>query len=212
MTTINQLRRIINNGYVKKARQMLKSQVVGMTEDEIFNAMTLSKIQVKNFSFNSAHKVNSLATVPNPKTCSVVQSTDPKSFAQMVKRLFGECDGTEYGDIDTIKNFVVKKGDKDIGAFSLDVIDDSIRIGNFGIEEEFRGTRTIMDSLLAIRDSIIDFAQQKGISKIVTEVNDGNKQLLSLYQRFGFKPVAEINFKSPIMGMDAVQHLLEITI
>ena len=131
----------------------------------------------------------------------------------LLKRLFDEpIDSMEDEIIENITNFVVKKNGNNIGAFSLDIIDDSIRIGNFGIEKEYRNTKTVMESLLAVRDSIIDFAKANGISKIITEVNDGNKQLLSLYQRFGFKPLAEINFNSSIMDMNAVQHLLEATI
>ena len=213
MTTIHQLRRIINNGYVKKTRKMLKPQVIGLSENEIFNAMTLSNIKVKPFAFNSKHRINSLVTTQNPKTCEVIRETNSKNFSQILKRLFDEpINAAEDEIIENITNFVVKKNGNNIGAFSLDIIDDSIRIGNFGIEKEYRNTKTVMESLLAIRDSIIDFAKANGISKIVTEVNDGNKQLLSLYQRFGFKPLAEINFNSSIMDMNAVQHLLEATI
>lgn len=211
MTTINQLRRIINNGYVKKARQMLKPQVIDMTNDELFNAMTLSKIKITPFSYNAKHKVNSLVSTKNPGTCTVTVSDNIDDFNRTVERLFGDVD-TSYNSKNIIRNCIVKKNDKNIGIFSCAVIDDSIRIGDFGIEAEYRGTKTIMESLLAIRDSIIDFAKENGISKIITEVNDRNQQLLSLYQRFGFKPLAEINFDSPIMGMKASQYLLEATI
>lgn len=211
MATINQLRRIINNGYVKKARQMLKSQVKGMSDDEIFNAMSLSKIDVNPFSYNSKHRVNSWIHAKNPGTCNVSRENCTDTFNDAVVRLFGEVD-TAYDTGDTIKNFVVKKDGKNIGIFSLDIIDDTIRIGNFGIEQEYRGSRVVLDALLAIRDSIVEFAKTSGIPKIITEVNDGNKQLLSLYQRFGFNPVAEINFHSPFMRIDSVQHLLEVTV
>lgn len=214
MTTIHQLRRIINNGYVKKTRKMLKPQVIGLSENEIFNAMTLSNIKVKPFAFNSKHRINSLVTTQNPKTCEVIKETDSNKFFQMLKKLFDDPidQTTDVETIEKVSNFVVKKNGNDIGIFSLDIVDDSIRIGNFGIEKEYRNTKTVMESLLAIRDSIIDFAKANGISKIVTEVNDGNKQLLSLYQRFGFKPLAEINFNSSIMDINATQHLLEAII
>ena len=84
MTTIHQLRRIINNGYVHKTRQLLKSQVVGMAEDEIFNAMTLSNIKIKPFAFNAKHKVSSLVSTVNPNTCSVVQETNPNTFNELL--------------------------------------------------------------------------------------------------------------------------------
>lgn len=211
MATINQLRRIINNGYVNKTRKLLKAQVQGMSENEIFNAMTLSNIQLKPFSFNPKHKVNSLVTMENPGTCQLVRENNSNVFNKVLAKVFGIADAVD-DTTESSLNYFIKKGDKNIGLFSMDVIDDTIRIGNFGIESDYRGSKTIMESMLAIRDKIVEFAKQKGISKVTTEVNDGNQQLLSLYQRFGFKPVAEVNFSSDFMDMHASQYLLEATI
>ena len=124
------------------------------------------------------------------------------SISKMTLDDFEEIKDTLISDFDdfwnpeTLKNelenensfyLVAKQGNTIVGFVGIKTVLDEADIMNIVTKKEFRN-KGIATSILSY---IIDFAQFSNVKKLTLEVNENNLPAIHLYEKLGFKKIAE---------------------
>lgn len=163
------------------------------TEEELYKALGFT-FKKESFNISDLIKIKHTGNTAKLKKDSDFTSevvSDTKSFWAGVGKLFGQSE-KEIREAERLcksaTHYTIKQNGQTVGFFSLNIRDGVLEVGNYALYPQFRNTRASMNSILAVRDKIIEEAQKSGIKTVKAEVDANNPKLLGLYKRFGFQP------------------------